>query len=390
MKKKLKGDNLKRFGLISLVIISLIAINDQLEEYGYAQIINLPGRTIDLNKTGTGTDVNIQYPTGSGIKVQQPTGPTGTTNIITPGRTTTIFPGGVQTSTGILKVEVSGKQVQINTNQDLETYKDLVLEQCSGVRTISTPGTTVQINYNQPARFLGIFRTDLDGEVEVSAGGDVKIKLPWYKFLFKKNSKEIEAKIENDLRGSQLSVTSPGASVQIQRQAQTISVVTSAVSVYTTPCGTTVTKTSPSPTPRPTSIPPPGPTSGVTQTPQTGQACSVPSNFPFSNYSLARDLDFGVAYGTVIASGIDTDDSTTITLAIARVLDLGEDARISTAYVFDRVDGPESARIDTLYIYAGALFDFRGQVGRRVSLNKADTVRKAMVAVNLLGSACDY
>ncbi len=255
----------------------------------FAVSVTLPGRTINVDQNGS--NVNIQYPGGQEL------------NVTTGNNTLNVNIGGqniqVQTNDG-LDVQVSrgalgksamdaivslqgGTDALIRSDSDLNSYKQLVLENCSGLKTISTPGATVEVQYTQPARFLGIFSSDLNGTVQVSADGNVAVTLPWYAFLFRSDSNQIAAQIKADVSADQaISVSSGDSSVQIRRSAHIINVVTSAVSVNTDGCTTTVhTASSPapsySPSPTPALLP-----AAPSSKPSAPQATSTSSAQPSS------------------------------------------------------------------------------------------------------------
>ena len=236
-----------------------------------SQTVNVgtQGQNVNVNRnaTGTGTSVNVN---GTQVDVNKYTNPDGsrTTNINTPGTNVTIQKSGdnlliMKSSDGTnvnldlryggLKVQVdSGKinanaestlvnlsgdsKLLIQTNDDLNMYNNIVLQNRSGIKSISTDNGVVTVKYNQPARFLGMFSTTLGATVTTKNGEEVSIDLPWYSFLFSKDTNTVKTAISTGLSGNNqnTSVTLQNSNgdqkfIQVQRQAGTVNVVTSVI-----------------------------------------------------------------------------------------------------------------------------------------------------------------
>lgn len=227
--------------------------------------VSVPGYNVEVQKsTQAGSNVNVEGPAGTSVNVNKSTD--GSATVKTPGNTTTVAPGSVKntsagggtvnvTKTGnTVNVEVGNQKVQVRSENDLKAYKEMVLENCSNLTEINTEGNTVEVKYNQPARFFGIFKNNLGARITVNAEGKAKVKLPWYSFLFTKNTAEIETQIQTELDGRE------NVTVSLQDKALTLNLINSKLSVNTAPCVTVTTKTESTnttstqtaPTPKPT------------------------------------------------------------------------------------------------------------------------------------------
>ncbi len=65
--------------------------------------------------------------------------------------------------------------------------------------------TSVKVVFKEEAKFLGIFTANLKMEVNADAEGRVKVRYPWFSFLYKKpiDASEVEVEIEEELSQSQ-------------------------------------------------------------------------------------------------------------------------------------------------------------------------------------------
>ena len=65
---------------------------------------------------------------------------------------------------------------------------------------------SVTVYYKTPARFLGIFPASINANVSVSSDEQVKVRFPWYRFLFKVrsevDSEEFRDEIKAEAAGS--------------------------------------------------------------------------------------------------------------------------------------------------------------------------------------------
>lgn len=151
--------------------------------------INANGTTLNLDKSGTGANLTV----------------------IVGGKTIDVNSGdgnlSVQVEKGLTAsdkesfVSLTGNSdLMIKTNADLNAYNRLVVEQRPAIQNVSVENSGLKIKYNQPARFLAIFSTDLNATAVVNNDGTVSIDLPWYSFLYSKDSDQVKLAIETSLQ----------------------------------------------------------------------------------------------------------------------------------------------------------------------------------------------
>lgn len=101
-------------------------------------------------------------------------------------------------SVGVRAVEVRGwdpkqkeafladvkERVELTSGQDLENFARGVLIQDENIEQISLNFEKIKVDYKMPAKFLGIIPITLKTTVEATSGERVKVKFPWYSFLF--------------------------------------------------------------------------------------------------------------------------------------------------------------------------------------------------------------
>ncbi|TSC85589.1 MAG: hypothetical protein G01um10148_975 [Parcubacteria group bacterium Gr01-1014_8] len=78
---------------------------------------------------------------------------------------------------------------QVKSGQDLENFAKGILIKDDNVEELSSDEDSVEVRYRVPAKFLGLFETTLPIEVvaekaQGELGGGVKVKFPWFRFLF--------------------------------------------------------------------------------------------------------------------------------------------------------------------------------------------------------------
>jgi hypothetical protein len=119
----------------------------------------------------------------------------------------------------------------IKTNDDLTAYNNLVVQDRPAVRSVNAQSDgSVSVGYSQPARFLGIFSTTLTGQVNVDAQGNVTVHMPWYAFLFSKDTTAMQtaattAVVQSGAQfGGQMSTQA-----MVQNQAEEINAISAAV-----------------------------------------------------------------------------------------------------------------------------------------------------------------
>lgn len=97
---------------------------------------------------------------------------------------------------------------RVQSGQDLEHFAQGILLQNQQVESLSLNYEKIEAKYKRPAKFLGIINTTIDQETTITFGDgelgarvpeNVKVKFPWYKFLFKVDSSFRAQVLENDL-----------------------------------------------------------------------------------------------------------------------------------------------------------------------------------------------
>ncbi len=134
-------------------------------------------------------------------------------------------------------VNLSGNsQILIQDGNDLGEYAKLVVQARPSVTNVDLDGARLTVEYKQPAKFLGLFSTKLGAQAIVDQEKGVTVSLPWYSFLFKKNTKRVKAAIVSGIASDQKAAATISAeadqgsqALTVQQQARTINVVTSAV-----------------------------------------------------------------------------------------------------------------------------------------------------------------
>ena len=75
---------------------------------------------------------------------------------------------------------------ELKSGQDLENFAKGVLLRDENVDAAIVSEEEVLVSYKMPAKFLGIFNSPLHVQIKVRADGEVMVKYPWFRFLFKK------------------------------------------------------------------------------------------------------------------------------------------------------------------------------------------------------------
>ncbi len=121
---------------------------------------------------------------------------------------------GVRTA-GLLDVEVKAKAVkdltpqekrdflltvkdhaQLQSGQDLELFAKGVIAADANVKEVAADDSHVELSYKMPAKFLGLFRTELNAHTDVEfdekATGngpkEVTVRFPWYRMFYSLDS----------------------------------------------------------------------------------------------------------------------------------------------------------------------------------------------------------
>lgn len=84
--------------------------------------------------------------------------------------------------------------IEVKTDKDLEDFAQGALLKDENVDSVSVDNDNVKIVYNQPAKFLGFISTTISTDITASSKDDIKVKMPWYRFLFK-----VEKEVDENL-----------------------------------------------------------------------------------------------------------------------------------------------------------------------------------------------
>ena len=91
---------------------------------------------------------------------------------------------------------------EVKSEQELKNFaKGILLADDQPAETLSLNYEKIKFTHNVPAKFLGIFNSSLTASTEIATDLKVKVKFPWYGFLFSKSVKagEFEADITSEL-----------------------------------------------------------------------------------------------------------------------------------------------------------------------------------------------
>ena len=88
------------------------------------------------------------------------------------------------------------EHAELKSGQDLENFARGVLVKDENVENVAIGEEGVQISYRQPAKFLGIFSSSLVMRAEADKEGRVKVRFPWYGFLFRKHVSAIDVQVD--------------------------------------------------------------------------------------------------------------------------------------------------------------------------------------------------
>lgn len=114
----------------------------------------------------------------------------------------------VQLQNGATRVEMANVLVDldaerstlIQTEADLATYADLLVDFDPVVEDVEVNGETVSVSYQDSGRFLGIFPLSFTSTVMVDADHQVRVKAPWYSFLvFGSAKKTVASGVASDI-----------------------------------------------------------------------------------------------------------------------------------------------------------------------------------------------
>jgi hypothetical protein len=74
--------------------------------------------------------------------------------------------------------------VEVRSDQDLEHFAQGVLLNDENVVSVQVDEKKVEVKYREPAKLFGFISSSLVAKASVDAEGRVKVKFPWYRFLF--------------------------------------------------------------------------------------------------------------------------------------------------------------------------------------------------------------
>ena len=124
----------------------------------------------------------------------------------------------------------------VKTNDDLDFYNKTIIKNHQNIESVDVSSSSVKVAYKQPARFLGIFKTDLNAVASVDSNGAVVVSLPWYSFFYTKNTADVKTAMQAGLSvtggSSKVDVSnliSGNQEVRVQNVANVVDVMTSAI-----------------------------------------------------------------------------------------------------------------------------------------------------------------
>lgn len=115
------------------------------------------------------------------------------------------------------------ERVELTSGQDLENFARGVLLNDKNMKSATISEEEVEVEYKQPAKFLGMFPATINSNILVSGDTKVKVKFPWYKIFFYIPEEISEASIETDVQASLEGQV--GIENAIQKQAQVFQTV---------------------------------------------------------------------------------------------------------------------------------------------------------------------
>lgn len=100
------------------------------------------------------------------------------------------------------KEEILSRSGDVKTPSDLEVYTGAVVLNDPAIKGIKIKEHVVELSYQMPAKFLGIFNSSLTAEIGVDADR-VKVRFPWLSFFFSKpvTAADIQTEVEKGLGG---------------------------------------------------------------------------------------------------------------------------------------------------------------------------------------------
>jgi len=90
---------------------------------------------------------------------------------------------------------------EVKSGQELENFAKGVLVHDENIKSINLEEESTKVEYRMPAKLFGIFNSSHKVSVEADKQSRIKVKFPWFSFLFKKSvsAKELEADVKTAL-----------------------------------------------------------------------------------------------------------------------------------------------------------------------------------------------
>jgi hypothetical protein len=94
---------------------------------------------------------------------------------------------------------------ELHSQMDLEHFAQGILLKDENVFEVEVDDAMLTMHYKMPGRLFGIFTASFTAQAEAHTNGEVKVKFPWYSFLYSKYGtaaeveSELSAAIEADL-----------------------------------------------------------------------------------------------------------------------------------------------------------------------------------------------
>jgi hypothetical protein len=88
--------------------------------------------------------------------------------------------------------------VEVRTEQELEHFAQGVLLRDENVEELSFNYEKIKVSYDMPAKFFSIIDRSIPVNAEVDTMGRVKVRYPWFSFLYKKlvSAADLEAELK--------------------------------------------------------------------------------------------------------------------------------------------------------------------------------------------------
>lgn len=94
------------------------------------------------------------------------------------------------------------ERVEVTSGQDLENFARGVLLKDENMESAVVNEESIEIEYRQPAKFLGIFPAKIKANVTVGNDAQVKVKFPWYRVFYSVPKELVESSIEASVKES--------------------------------------------------------------------------------------------------------------------------------------------------------------------------------------------